>query len=152
MKVYECLKKGQEVWVLTNKGLKKGTYLQLSSPTEFYIGPIDGYSDEYGTVKSYDYFPADKVFTTREAAKDFLLYGKQERPAIVETHESKFEVGDKVYSFSEGGGIREMTVTSVKWRLGQWEYHTNYGGCAYYLERGAYFKTKEEAVEAYLNL
>lgn len=152
MEVQEFFKKGQDVWVLTRNGLKKGTYLQLSGPTEFHIGPIDGYCDEYGTVKSYDYFPASKVFSTKEAAKDFLLYGKEEHLEAVKTHKSKFEVGDKVYEFSRDGGIHELMVTSVRWRLGKWEYHTNCGGGASYLERGDYFKTKEEAVEAYFNL
>ena len=151
MKVFEKFKKGQEVFVLSQNGLLKGEYVRLNTPNSYDIDKLVGYRDKYGTAHTYAEIEANRVFSSVEAAKRYLLYGVREELPTVATHESKFDIDDAVYDVHGDKGIRQLRVESVRWRLGEWEYHTNAGGCAYYLERGEYFATREEAVEAYLN-
>lgn len=164
MKVYEYFNIGQEVYVLTRSGLCKGEYRRKNTATTIDVSfqllaedgkhlEHSGYKDEYGVSQNYGEFPEKMVFSSKEAAKRYLLYGETESLPIVCERESAYNVGDHFYYVDEKG-LHDYTVSSVRWRLGQWEYHCNWGGCAAYLEgsRGQrYFHTAEEAVEAYLN-
>ena len=137
MKAYEYFNKGQEVYVLTNEGLRKGNYVEKHSLTTSNISGME----------RQDY----EIFTTKEAAKRYLLTGEVENRPVVRIHESSYNVGDHFF-FCNEGGVQEGIVESVRWRMGQWEYHTNRGGIAYYLDHSQYyFKTREEAVENYLS-
>lgn len=164
MKINEYFEKGQEVYVLTNYGLCRGEYVRKNTATTvdvcFQVKTDDGkycehtgYRDEYGTAKNYAELPEEKVFSSKEAAKRYLLYGKREDRPIVLERESAYNVGDHFY-YCDEKGLHDYVVESVKWRLGEWEYHCNWGGAAAYLEsnRGRqYYRTREEAVDAYLN-
>lgn len=163
MKIYEYFKKDQEVYVLTNNGLALGRYVRKNTADTVDIsfmipdgnGYLEhtGYKDEYGTMQNYAEFPERMVFASREAARMFLLTGTLENLPIVAERESAYDVGDYFY-YCDKDGVHSHEITSVRWRLGQWEYHCDWGGAAVYLEdsRGRqYYKTREEAVEAYLN-
>lgn len=154
MKVKEYFKKGQEVWIITGQGIKKGSYFRLESTRDgvnnrwVYIKDLVDYKNEYGVTAYYQTFPESKVFSTREAAVDFLRTGKSEVLTAVAEHESVFEAGDIGYKIGKNG-VESERFTSVEWRVGEFEYHTNAGGCAVYPERDArWFHTREEAVEA----
>ena len=153
MKVQEYFKKGQEVWVITGQGIKKAVYWRLENINGrfrwVYLGEIENYKDDYGNTKSCDEFPESKVFTSREAAVEFLRTGKTEDLKAVKTHESLFNPGEVGYRIGRGG-VESERFESVRWRIGQFEYHTNGGGAAVYPERGRWFRTREEAVEALL--
>ena len=164
MKIYEYFEKGQEVYVLTKGGLCKGEYRGKNTATTvdvcFQVKSADGahlehtgYRDEYGRAMNYGEFPEKMVFSSKDAAKRYLLTGEAESRPVVLERESAYNVGDHFYYVDEKG-LHDYTVSSVRWRLGEWEYHCNWGGCAAYLEsnRGRkYYHTAEEAVEAYLN-
>ena len=164
MKIYEYFEKGQEVYVLTKSGLCRGEYSGKNTATTvdvcFQVKTEDGkylehtgYRDEYGRELNYAELPEKMVFSSKEAAKRYLLYGEPENRQVVRERESAYNVGDHFYYVDEKG-LHDYTISSVRWRLGQWEYHCNWGGCAAYLEgnRGRqYYHTAEEAVEAYFN-
>ena len=164
MKIYEYFEKGQEVYVLTNNGLCKGRYARKNTNTtidvDFQLPAGDGthlehsgYRDQYGVRQNYAELPEKMVFSSPDAAKRYLLTGESENLPVVNERESEFDVGDHFYYVDEKG-LHDYTITSVKWRLGEWEYHCNWGGAAAYLEssRGRkYYHTAEEAVDAYLN-
>lgn len=138
MKAYEYFNKGQEVYVLTNEGLRKGNYVGKLSETTSRISGMER--------------PDCEIFTTKEAARKYLLTGERDNLPVVRELESSYNVGDHFFYFAEGR-IQEGIVKSVHLRLGEWEYHTNRGGIAFYLDRSSqyYFKTREEAVENYLS-
>lgn len=158
MKVVEYFKKGDTVFVYTPNGIKAAKYIRLDGDyngqnREVYVGGLENYRDQYGTVSSYQTFPERHVFSSKEAAAEFFLTGKREDLKPVAEHESLYNAGDKVYSLGQEG-IEVQTVTHVSWRLGCFEYHSNAGGCAVYFERnpGMYFRTREEAVQKLLSL
>ena len=123
MKVFEKFKKGQEVFVLSQNGLLKGEYVRLNTPNSYDIDKLVNYHDKYGTAKTYAEVDANRVFSSVDAAKRYLLYGVREELPTVATHESKFDIDDVVYAIRGDNGICQLRVESVRWRLGEWEYH-----------------------------
>ena len=148
MKIYEYFKKDQEVYVLTTNGLALGRYVRKNTANTVDISFGIG-----GTLSYIKEYPENQVFSSKEAARTYLFTGVSENRPIVLERESAYEVGDCFY-YCDEEGVHSHIITSVRWRLGQWEYHCTWGGAAVYLEGGRgrqYYKTREEAVEAYLN-
>lgn len=150
MKVYERFKKGQNVYVITKYGVRNGTYVKLNTPESADVCDLENYRDRQKTVKTYDDFPIENIFSSREALAEFLMEGTAEELPVVKEYESRFNVGDTFWEFEDGRPVCRR-ISSVRFRLGEFEYYGNWGGCAYYCDRAKdVFDTREDAVKAFL--
>lgn len=152
MKVYERFKKGQNVYVITKYGVRNGIYVRLNTPGSADVRDLENYRDRQGTVATYGEFSVEDIFSSREALAKFLLEGTAEELPVVKEYESRFNVGGTFWELEDGRPVRRR-ISTVRFRLGEFEYYGDWGGCAYYCDRAKdVFDTREDAVKAYLAL